>query len=85
MANRSHKKTFMHYEVSCSGAFWAEQHPARRFRKLPRALSYAQKLSTTCAAVTIVDAVYRLGATGQSTNPVAGFRNSEQLFSNVEV
>ena len=74
-----------YFEVSCSGTFWSELHPARRFRKLSRALSYAQKLSATCAAVTVVDAVYRNGATGQSTNPVAGFRSGEGTFANDRV
>lgn len=83
---RTHKKTFQYYEVTCSGALWNERYPPRRFLPrskdaLSRALAYARQISAESAAVTTVDAVYRHGATGQSTTPVAGFRRGAETFT----
>lgn len=83
---RTHKKTFQYYEVTCSGEFWNERYPPRRFLRrgkeaLSRALGYARQVSAESAAVTTVHAVYRLGATGQSTTPVAGFQRGHETFA----
>lgn len=83
---RTHKKTFQYYEVHCDGTYWNERYPPRRFFRrgkdaLQRALAYARQLTVNSPVTSTVDAVYRQGATGQSTTPVAGFQRGHETFA----
>lgn len=73
------QRTFQHYEVTVDGLrWWPEKERAleRRFRgnqALSRAMAYAQQITEDYPAMSRVEAVYRVGATGRHVESIAGY------------